>query len=97
MKSRKESNTHTHTHSEQQNGRNYHMPFNINAECQWSQLPNRNMGLWTGLKRKTQWFIAYNDCISLTKTTGTFGDRVEIDFPRKWTPKSGSRSSTYIW
>jgi hypothetical protein len=39
--SRKESNTHTHTHThgsihihiKQQNGRNYHILFNIYMEC----------------------------------------------------------------
>jgi hypothetical protein len=26
----------------QLNGRNYHIPININTECQWTQLPHQN-------------------------------------------------------
>jgi hypothetical protein len=57
----------------QLNGRNHHIPFNINKNVNRSTSPSKDTVWLTGLKRKIQQTAAYRRPISLTETNTGLG------------------------
>jgi hypothetical protein len=58
--------------------------------------PSKDTTWQTGLKRKLQQSAAYRRPISLIETSTGWGERLEEDLPRQWSPKT-ARGSNLSW